>query len=241
MVRSFGFNAFALITAAVAMSASSVANAAVVYGVGDGAFPLSNLAGTDNSLQVGDKIFDNFEYVATGDMPSVNNVMIQGIITNVNGTDMWGFRLVGAFLDSNAPGGSDALVTYDVNVVDPAAFLIESAYIAGNPKVIGVGQMSVVETFIPLDGDPSAVIYDIDGLAKKFTDQVFFAAPVAGLSVQKDIQAFIPNGSFGNLANMSFVDQLFTQIPGTDTGVPEPASLGVLALGAVGLIARRRR
>jgi len=219
---------------------AGTANAAVVYDISSGAIPLSNLVGTGSSLLVGDKIFDNFTYSTTGaDMPTAANVNVTGEIVTINNQTMWGFELSGGFQDTNTSGSSDALLHYNVHVVDPALALITSAYIQGNPDVIGSGKMQVTETFLPSVGGTKIRVFNIDDTTVQMQDQIAFDVPVASLSVQKDILASIPTGVAGNAASLSFVDQLYTQ--GVGTGVPEPASIGVLALGALGLLARRRK
>jgi hypothetical protein len=233
-----------LVLAGAAMLAvgamSSTASAAVVYGIADGAIPLSNLVGTGNSLLVGDKIFDNFQYTKTGDMPTANSINVTGRVTTINGVPEWGFRMQGAFHDFNTTGGSDALLTYDVHVTDPNVSLIADAYIAGNPLVIGQGEMTVTETFLPLAGAPINAIYNIDAANTQLQNTVFFNPPTPGLSAQKDILAAVPDGLSGNAASLSFIDQLYSQVP-AGGGTPEPASIGLLAIGAMGLLARRRR
>src|SRR4051812_47639412 len=77
--------------------------------------PLSSLVANHGSLQAGDLVFDQFTYSATGQMPSVANVMVNPFV-DAGGNP--GLRFSGGFTDaydsSGAQQASDATLTYRV-------------------------------------------------------------------------------------------------------------------------------
>jgi hypothetical protein len=236
-------NTFTVLAGAALLAVGGIASsasAAIILNLSGGEqTSLDSLVGTGVGIQVGDKIFDNFQYTATGDMPSASNVTVTGKIAVINGDTEWGFRLQGNFRDGSGVGGSDALLSYDVHVADPNQFLITDAYIGGNPFVVNNGEITVVETFLPLNDAPVNAIFNINNVATQMQNTVYFSDPTSSLSVQKDIAISIPDGSRDSAATLSFVDQLYSQTP--NVGAPEPASLGILAIGATALMTRRRR
>ena len=178
------------------------------------------------TVPVGDKLFSNFMYTFTGEMPgpeSVNVIPIQDDDGN------YGIRFQAFFTDlSSTIGGSDALITYNVEATDPR-FLISDAHLAGNPSLPGPqGLVSVTETFLPLgtNGEYTMSIYaEDDSPPPKLTDVKYFHPAVRSLSVQKDIGVY----DFAGVPapTLSFVDQTFSQIE-----VPE-VSTAILAFIAV--------
>lgn len=245
MARKNRLSSLAVIAGAALMAVGSMAtqaNAAIIYDINSGSIPLSNLLGTGNSIIVGDKIFDNFSYSGrTGDMPLPSNVSITPEILTVDNQTTWGFKISGLFQDTNTPGGSDVVLGYNVHVVDPSQFMITDAHLLGTPDVVGNGNVKVVETWTPTFGSAKIRVYDIEpGSLVQLQDAIIFDVPVASLTVTKDIQAFVVDGQPGN-ASITSIDQLYSQTPTGGGGIPEPASLGLLAIGSVGLLARRRR
>jgi hypothetical protein len=202
----------------VAVPCISVSSAATIP-IGT-AIPLSDLIGDQAPpITVGDKVFSDFWYAATGDMPSAGDINVIPIVDGGN----YGLRFQGGFLDAPGGGASDAMLGFHVEV-DPRfpQFLISDVHLSGNPNVLGEnnGTISVCETFMPLT-DPMLDIYDDFG-TRKVTDQALLVRPVRELDVQKDILAL----SVGSTATLSFIDQTFSQII-----VPEPPGAMMLLVG----------
>jgi hypothetical protein len=210
---------FGWLVAAVAMVAPWMgsANAAIV--------PLSDLLNGE-TIQSGDKIFSNFTYRQTGDMPIAANVNVETI---QDGNGDYGLRFQGGFIDQPGGDASDALVTFDVNVAN-AGWLINGVSLSANPAVFaGAGLASVTETFVPTIIDDKLVVYDFGNGDDLLLDQISFATGYASLPVQKDV-ILHATGDTGAVT-MSFFDQTFSQ-------VPEPSSLvliiaGLLCLGRI--------
>jgi hypothetical protein len=198
--------------------------------------PLANYVNNEpGQLIVGDKKFTAFTYHATGDMPAAGGV---NVIPIKDDAGNFGIRFQGAFVDvPSSQGGSDALISYMVEVTDPSR-LISDAHLQGNPALLGeFGSISVTETFLPLgnNGEYTMKIFDDESLPTPvLVDWVDFLPPVKKLSVQKDILAIATQNS--QTATMSFVDQTFSQIV-----IPEPATLLLMIGGCVGMATLRRR
>jgi hypothetical protein len=230
-VRNLAIGALAL-TICTASWFATAGRAATI--IGD-PVKLSSLTGTaGGTVTVGDKLFSGFSYTFTGDMPDAGGVNVIPI-TDDDGN--YGIRFQGAFVDlPSSQGGSDALINYMVEVLDPGK-LISDAHLAGNPTLLGTqGSISVVETFLPLgqNGEYTMKIFDDESAGQKLTDWTYFDPPVKKLNVQKDILLIATAQS--QTMTLSFVDQTFSQIPEATT-----ISLALVGL-ATGLgIVRRKR
>lgn len=196
--------------------------------VSAGSISLGELIDSNGSVQVGDKLFDDFGYDATGDMPDAADV---NVVDRVDLDGNNGLRFQGAFFDFPGGGGSNALITYRVTVLDPDR-LISDAHLAGNPDVIGgAGLMSVSEAFAPDAPNAMSIFEDANGAQN--VDWTFFDTPLRELHVEKRIVAF---AEVGAVATMSFIDQTFSQIT-----IPEPATLSLLVFLGLGVVLMRRR
>jgi len=191
---------------------------------------LASLIG-GGSITSGDKTFSNFMYSTTGTgMPAATDVNVSSITE----FGAFGIRISGAF---HATGGlaSDALLMYTVTSQGND---ITGAIMHGNPNVKGPdgGTMSVTETFQQSPTN-KIKIFDIEpGNNILLTDQTTFNTPEHSIVVEKDIMGL--SNAVGSTADLSFIDQLFPQ--GGHGTTPEPASLMLLGIGALGLLGYRR-
>lgn len=237
MSRNFVRALCVALVAALFSSAASFSSAATILGP---PVPLTDLLVPDATILVGDKLFEDFTYTPTGDMPPAAGVNVLPIVDTFGN---FGIRFQGAFIDTPATlGGSDALITFNVTATDPK-LLISDAHLAGNTVLRGVGLASVTETFLPLYED-MLVVFDTPG-SHDLQDDVVFDVPVRTLPVQKDILMLsLGNLHNGDFAIMSFVDQTFSQVPDPNyNDIAEPATLGLAGLASLffGAIYMRRR
>lgn len=202
---------------------------------------LSDLVG-GQTLQVGDKLFTNWDVMVAGYPISADNINVIPI-TDIHGN--FGFRLQSGFF---APSGtfSDVLLTYRVTVLDPN-MLISDIHLAFNGAAVGAGALAVVveQGTAPGGFVRQAMVHTPNQLS----DVVFFEdAPQSFINVSKDIFLFGGIDSQG-FATISYIDQTFSQTerggPGGGDAVPEPSTLALFGLGAGTLVFfawnRRRR
>jgi hypothetical protein len=206
--------------------AAVMANAAPAH-----ATLLSDLLSPGQTIQVGDLLFSNFSYLQTNDMPNATGVNVTPF-TSVGGDN--GLMFQGAFLDSLGPGGSDALIGYQVAELT-VGNAISGADLAGVPTVLsGSGIMSVTESFLPTDSSDIFSIYSVAPGSTQANNGVVFGTPFTSLTVQDSVLAFAGSGAPG----LSFFTATFhtTSVP-----IPEPASVTLLGIGLAVLGWRRWR
>ena len=179
----------------------------------------------DGSVVVGDKLFDNFDYDPTGDMPDADDIEV---IPINNGLEL-GLRFQGNFQDIAGDGGSEALLTYDVTVLDPD-LAIASANLSAQLNADS-GFVGIIETFLT-DHPELGLSVSAEGESGLFSDSVLFGTPPTFLHVQKNIAAFANE----DVVSASYIDQTFVQ-------TPEPTGIALFLMGGIGaaFLSKRRR
>ncbi len=201
---------------------------------------LSDLV-SGQSLQVGDKLFTNWDFHSVSHPISAEDITVVPI-TDIQGN--YGFRLQSNFF---APSGafSDALLTYRVTVLDPTK-LISDIHLLFNGVAVGTGALAVV---IEQGTAPGGFVRQaFVHTPNKLSDVVFFEdVPQSFLHVSKDIFLYGGIGDQG-FALITEIDQTFSQIDrggpgGGEEAVPEPSTLALFGLGAgtIGLLAWNRK
>ncbi len=229
-------SAFAVVGVAVVLLLLGVAAPAAASTITLGDPIVLNALLDSGSITVGDKLFDQFSYSATGDMPAASGV---NVIAIQDDDGNYGLRFQGGFVDTFGDGPSDALIAFRVSVLDPM-YLISDVHLAGNPDVLGPpgnesGLIGLTETFLT-DDLAELSIYNLEPVGgTQLLDWVVLTQPLQSLHVQKNIIAYADDES--SVPTLSFVDQTFSQV----AAVPEPSTISLLTLG-IGLVwALRRR
>ena len=197
-----------------------------------GAVALSDLMMDDGSIVSGDKLFDQFSYTATGDMPDASQISIKPI--EVSGD--YGIRIFGGFIDMSGGGSSTANLNYRVSVLDPELG-VNGARLYANPAALKSGYFSIEESFTSLPNLTQLVAFDANPGDTKLADSVDFNSVYPTLDVELALTG--ESTSEVGAVTASLVDQTFSQ-----GVVPEPSSMliwmgSALLFGMVSIAHRR--
>ncbi|TWU25545.1 PEP-CTERM sorting domain-containing protein [Bythopirellula polymerisocia] len=207
-------------------------------------------------IVVGDKLFQEFIYSWTNDMPLPENVNVVAIQTQGN----YGIRFQGSFgdlPDIGAQVASDAHLEFSVHVVDfpngaatgengntPGLYRISDAHLASAifldknaPGSFGSIDESFLGNSPPISQTLSVYNSTLGGGGSRFEDGVDFNNTYEWLRVQKDIFARAAETAIEPV-RMTIIDQTFSQV---QVEVPEPSSVGLLMLGSIALTGLGRR
>jgi len=250
--RNFRCMALAMIVVAVGVLTTASAGAAIIpanaqtLNTGQVVVLASILEQTDPDagLIIGDKLFTDFIYSHTNDMPTPNNVNVVAL-QDSNGN--FGIRFQGSFGDLPDFGGpgdqvaSDAGISFTVQVLDPL-MMISGVKLAApvfvdpaNPGSFG----SVDESFFnnnPIITETLQTFNSTFGAGgSQAEDSTSLPAGYQTLKVQKDIFARASHLAVQPV-RMTIIDQYFEQIP-----IPEPTSAALMLMGGMAMVIRRRR
>jgi hypothetical protein len=194
-----------------------------------------------NGVTVGDKVFSDFDYAPSGDMPAAAAISVLGF-KDPDGN--WGISFHGTFADF--PGGaasSAATIDYQVAVDAANSQLgrkITDAHLFLNGIGMDINSSAEVNENVAEQTGFLLHGFQISTSSGQTTQQLSdvksLATPQSLLHVTKHITLTAGEGS--NLpARLTVIDQSFSQTP-----VPEPSTLCMALVGVVGgVIVRRSR
>jgi hypothetical protein len=199
----------------------------------------SLVSSATNGVTVGDKVFSDFDYTPTGDMPAAADVTVLGF-KDPDGN--WGISFHAAFTDF--PGGaasSTAQIDYQV-AVDAANSQLGRKITDAHLFMGGVG-MDVNSSAEVNENVAEQTGFLLHGFqissssgqtTQQLSDAKSLATPQSLLHVTKHITLTAGEGSILP-ARLTVVDQSFSQTP-----VPEPSTLCMALAGFIGCSVARR-
>ena len=195
----------------------------------------SYLSPTGNSILIGDKLFDDFFYVASDSSGSTTNLLPAGSITLSALSNSVGFGLsFGAPFHTTNNLLKDFIIKYSVTVTN-APFLISDIHLSYNGTVVGGGYNSVTEqAFTGGFGVGSIGLINVFNPPPTLETNMVFGTAQPKIYIEKDIQ--LGGAGPGDSSSISIINQTFSQVL-----IPEPSSLTLAIVGVVSLWLWRRR
>jgi len=193
---------------------------------------LESLVANDTSVQVGDKLFSDFQFSSSNTGGSLaDNLSTTAInVTALSNPFGFGISFSGPFITTNGSITEDVVLKYSVMVTDPHQ-LISDVHLGFNGTVVGTGVAKVTEQVMTngfgMDTIALLDVYNQGTPNPVFNDVALLLLPTEKLFIQKDI-------IFGGGGSLSIIDQNFSQ-------VPEPSTLLLAGVGCAALVVLRRR
>ena len=196
--------------------------------------------GSGFSCTVNDQTYSGFQYVGTSNPPGfqvpAGSVQVTPITTPGNP----GLQFSAGWLASNSTGvlEEDSLFQFNVNSSTP---ITDLTLAIGGASFLGTGEVIVAETaclgaLLPTCTGGQLITLTVfdDSSGQQLVDTVNFAG-VTEISVAKDLT--VASGTNGE-ATVSVLTDQFSEGQVT---VPEPGTLSMMGLGALGLLGFARR
>jgi hypothetical protein len=179
--------------------------------------------GVNSTCTIGDKTFNAFTYPT----PIVTDGAVASMANQVTvipqGSPNWGFQFLGNWSSAGAAGSADAHLGFTVEISPGVAALINDAHLFFDGVLSPPdGSASIAETITGAPGCPSLAVT----ASGSHTDDCTFSSAVSMITILDNINAT------GNSGSISTMTETVTQ---TGNGVPEPASLAILAVSLFGM------
>lgn len=222
----------------LALSAANLPAAPLLLEPGGDGYTLSEIMDAGGA-RVGDKVLADFRYTALGTseatVPEANQIVVHGVLDG----EEYGVTFAATWAVGSA-GQLDARLGFSVTADDP--FLVSDASLGIDDYAAENAQILVTEDVWATDPEQGPA--DLLGAMQAY--YVVFGVSDANLSSHVDFTSLaqkqvwvvkdIALGSFDSSgsASLGLIQQTFSQ-------VPEPLTLGLLSVGGLVLLRRRRR
>ena len=237
VIESIRRSPVAIAAASLLLWGGAVSRAQIILNPGEST-NLSYLVGVNGmSVQVGDKLFDDFDFGYTDDNlnPGDNLQPSMVLVSPLNSPFGIGlsFQLPLAAVSNEM---KDVKLQFSVQVIN-SSNLISDAHLSFVGQAVGAAAVDIAENIFSNwfgVGYIATLSNSVPANPSTFSDSVFFSKPLVKVWVQKDISVLAAGSSINDRAIVSIVDETFSQIP-------EPSTVMLSVAGLIGLCLVKRR